>query len=152
MVYGRMNRLPSKILSIFISVFLTNGLNAMSNVNGFFQEKILSVLTDFLGCDPSCVSITQFKDGVVNCYNNMDYKVTVDGKNYFVKVANPNGEILGTSVQNEFDCGRIAYEAGLSPKILMYDPKEAIMIAEFIEVKEGFNFKKPMAKERHASL
>ena len=55
-------------------------------------------------------------------------------------------------MQNEVDCGRIAYAAGISPKILIYDAKESVMVTEFIETNEGFDFKKPMAKQRYVAL
>lgn len=116
------------------------------------ERKLKSVLAEFLGCALDAVSIIQMKDGVINCYNNTDFKVTVEGKNYFAKLANPDGKILGTSMQNEVDCGRIAHSAGISPKILIYDAYESIMVTEFIKIKEDFDFKKPMAKQRYVAL
>ena len=84
-------------LLAYASAFLANGQICMSNSLSSFQEgKIRSILAGFFRCDPDSVSVVQMKDGVINCYNNTDYKITVEGKNYFAKLANPNGKILGT--------------------------------------------------------
>jgi thiamine kinase-like enzyme len=116
------------------------------------EQKITNILVDFLQCHPNSVSITQLKDGIVNCYNNTDYKITVDGKRYFAKIANPNGKILMTSIENEVDCTTIAYKEGISPKILIYDLEQSILITEFIEAKEELNLKDSNAKKRWVDL
>lgn len=148
----------SKILLFaYVLTFLTTDINCMPNSSPSFEEhtierKIRSILADFLGCNPNTVSIAQLKDGVINCYNNTDFKITIEEKNYFAKFENPDGKILGTSMQNEVDCATIAHRAGLSPKVLIYDSTNSILVTEFIEIKESFDFNRPMAKQRYVSL
>lgn len=116
------------------------------------ETKIKLLLVDFLQCDPTSVILSQLKDGVVNCYNNTDYKIVIGDKKYFAKYENPNGKILGTSLQNEILCRTIAANHGISPSVLLSDPEKTIMITEFLEIQEEVDFKKPLTRKRYIDL
>lgn len=143
------------LLFFFLSITAT-GQALMSEpfdlLNTSIEHKVRSLLVNFLDCDPNSVVISQLKDGVVNCYNNTDYKITIGNKSYFAKYGNQNGELLGTSLPNEILCRQIASTNGISPKVLLCDSEETIMITEFIEIKEELDLKRPATKKRYINL
>ena len=83
-------------------------------------------------------------------YNNTNYSVIVSGKKYFIKVANRNERLVGSSLQNEVECMKKAYLLQICPKLIFYDPQKSIMVTEFIE--GNFNFNQANAKNRYIKL
>jgi thiamine kinase-like enzyme len=66
---------------------------------------------------------------------NTNYKVTVDGKPFFVRVPGEGTELLAVDRKNEYFNSRAAAEAGVGPKVLYYLPEFQVMVLEFIDGK-----------------
>lgn len=63
---------------------------------------------------------------------NTNYKVTVDGTPYFVRVPGASTELLAVDRQNEYENSKAAALAGVGPKVIHYLPEEKVMVLEFI--------------------
>jgi thiamine kinase-like enzyme len=66
---------------------------------------------------------------------NTNYKVTVDGKPFFVRVPGESTELLAVDRKNEYFNSKAAAEAGVGPTVLYYLPEFQVMVLEFIEGK-----------------
>jgi thiamine kinase-like enzyme len=74
---------------------------------------------------------------------NTNYKVTVDGKPFFVRVPGEGTELLAVDRKNEYFNSKAAAEAGVGPSVLYYLPEFQVMVLEFIDgktmSKDGLN-------------
>jgi thiamine kinase-like enzyme len=64
---------------------------------------------------------------------NTNYKVTVDGKPFFVRVPGEGTELLAVDRKNEYFNSKAAAEAGVGPSVLYYLPEFQVMVLEFID-------------------
>lgn len=91
-------------------------------------EKIAAQVEDWKGRD---VSIQQLSGGLTNT----NYKVTVDGMPYFVRVPGESTELLAIDRDNEHHNTRAAANAGVAPKVLHHLPEHSAMVLEFLDGK-----------------
>lgn len=89
-------------------------------------EKIASTVDDWKEKD---VSIEQLSGGLTNT----NYKVTVDGTPYFVRVPGESTELLAIDRDNEHHNTRAAASAGVAPKVLHHFPEHSAMVLEFLD-------------------
>jgi len=64
---------------------------------------------------------------------NTNYKVTVDGTPFFVRVPGESTELLAVDRKNEHFNSKAAAEAGVGPKVLYHLPEYDVMVLEFID-------------------
>ncbi len=64
---------------------------------------------------------------------NTNYKVTVDGTAYFVRVPGTGSEYLAIDRDNEYFNTKAAAETGVGPKVLYHLPEYQAMVLEFIQ-------------------
>ena len=91
-------------------------------------EEIAAQVENWKGKD---VSIHQLSGGLTNT----NYKVTVDGKPYFVRVPGESTDLLAIDRNNEYHNTQAAANAGVAPKVLNYFPQHNVMILEFLDGK-----------------
>jgi thiamine kinase-like enzyme len=91
-------------------------------------EEAVAKIEDWQGKE---VSMEQLSGGLTNT----NYKVTVDGKPFFVRVPGESTELLAVDRQNEYFNSTAAAEAGVGPKVLYYLPEYQVMVLEFIQGK-----------------
>ncbi|MBK9780757.1 MAG: phosphotransferase family protein [Anaerolineales bacterium] len=91
-------------------------------------EEIAAKVEDWKGKD---ISIHQLSGGLTNT----NYKVTVDGKPYFVRVPGESTDLLAIDRNNEYHNTQAAANAGVAPKVLNYFPQHNVMILEFLDGK-----------------
>jgi thiamine kinase-like enzyme len=91
-------------------------------------EDAVSKIEDWKGKN---VSIEPLSGGLTNT----NYKVTVDGKSFFVRVPGESTELLAVDRKNEHFNSKAAAEAGVGPSVLHYLPEFQVMVLEFIEGK-----------------
>jgi len=88
-------------------------------------EEVASKIEDWKGRD---VSIQSLSGGLTNT----NYKITVDGKPYFVRVPGESTELLAIDRANEYHNTKAAAEAGVAPKVLYHLPEYNVMVIEFL--------------------
>jgi thiamine kinase-like enzyme len=64
---------------------------------------------------------------------NTNYKVTVDGTPYFVRIPGASTELLAIDRRNEHHNSRAAAQAGVGPQVLFHLPDQDVMVLEFID-------------------
>jgi len=64
---------------------------------------------------------------------NTNFKVTVDGVRYFVRIPGESTELLAVDRKNEHFNAQAAAESGVGPKIVHYLPQFDVMVLEFLE-------------------
>ena len=77
------------------------------------------------------VSIDQLSGGLTNT----NYKITVNGKPYFVRVPGASTDLLAIDRNNEYHNTRAAATAGVAPKVLQHFPEYHAMVIEFLDGK-----------------
>lgn len=77
------------------------------------------------------VSIDQLSGGLTNT----NYKITVNGKPYFVRVPGASTDLLAIDRNNEYHNTRAAATAGVAPKVLQHFPEYNAMVIEFLDGK-----------------
>jgi thiamine kinase-like enzyme len=63
---------------------------------------------------------------------NTNFKVTVDGRPFFVRIPGEGTELLAVDRQNEYHNAQAAAESGVGPRIIHYLPDEHVMVLEFL--------------------
>ena len=63
---------------------------------------------------------------------NTNYKVTVDGVPYFVRVPGESTNLLAIDRKNEYHNSQAAAQAGIGPKVLFHLPEYDVMVLEFL--------------------
>jgi thiamine kinase-like enzyme len=91
------------------------------------EEAILKI-EDWKG---KSVAIEPLSGGLTNS----NFKVTVDGKPFFVRVPGESTELLAVDRKNEYFNSKAAAEAGVGPQVLYHVPEFDVMVLEFIEGK-----------------
>ncbi len=79
------------------------------------------------------------KDIVINPLSggltNSNFKVTVDGVPYFVRVPGASTDLLAINRDNEVHNSKAAFVAGVGPKVLHHLPEYNVMVLEFLNGK-----------------
>jgi thiamine kinase-like enzyme len=89
-------------------------------------QDIIAKIQDWKG---SSISIRPMTGGLTNT----NYKVTVDGVPFFVRVPGEGTELLAVDRHNEYFNTRAAAEAGVGPRVCYYLPEFQVMVLEFLE-------------------
>ena len=89
-------------------------------------EDAVSRIEDWRGRD---VSIQSLAGGLTNT----NFKVTVDGTPYFVRVPGESTELLAIDRVNEYHNTKAAGKAGIAPKVLYHLPEYNVMVIEFLD-------------------
>ena len=101
-------------------------------------EDVVSKIEDWKGREASIQSLS-------GGLTNTNFKVTVDGIPYFVRVPGMSTELLAIDRANEYHNTKAAGEAGVAPKVLHHLPEYNVMVIEFLNgktmSKEGLNQK-----------
>jgi thiamine kinase-like enzyme len=63
---------------------------------------------------------------------NTNFKVTVMGTPYFVRVPGASTELLAVDRRNEYENSKAAASTGVGPKVIHYLPEDKVMVLEFI--------------------
>ena len=66
---------------------------------------------------------------------NTNFKVTVNGTPYFVRVPGESTELLAVDRNNEYHNSKAASQAGVGPKVLYHLPEYNVMVLEFLDGK-----------------
>ena len=66
---------------------------------------------------------------------NSNFRVSVDGTPYFVRVPGASTELLAIDRKNEVHNTKAAAQAGVAPKVLHYLPEYNVMVIEFLNGK-----------------
>ncbi|MEN6392222.1 MAG: choline/ethanolamine kinase family protein, partial [Anaerolineaceae bacterium] len=88
-------------------------------------EEVVHKIPDWHG---KSIEIQSLSGGLTNT----NYKVTVDGTPYFVRVPGASTELLAVDRRNEYENSKAAALAGVGPKVIYYLPDEKVMVLEFI--------------------
>jgi thiamine kinase-like enzyme len=91
-------------------------------------DEVVSKVNDWRGRN---VVIQHLSGGLTNT----NYKVTVDGSPFFIRVPGQGTELLAIDRNNEYHNTQAAANAGVSPKVLNYFPQYHVMILEFLDGK-----------------
>lgn len=89
-------------------------------------DQVISLIPDWKA---SRIEITQLTGGLTNT----NYKVSVDGSLYFVRIPGPSTDLLAVDRKNEYHNTKAAAETGVGPKIHYYLPEYNVMVLEFIQ-------------------
>jgi thiamine kinase-like enzyme len=89
-------------------------------------EEVVSKVDDWKGKD---VSIQHLSGGLTNT----NYKVTVDGQPFFIRVPGEGTELLSIDRNNEYHSAKAAELAGVGPKVLYHFPEYNVMVLEFLQ-------------------
>jgi thiamine kinase-like enzyme len=66
---------------------------------------------------------------------NTNYKVTVDGQPFFIRVPGEGTELLAIDRHNEYHNSKAAANAGVAPEIIRHFPEHNVMVLKFLEGK-----------------
>lgn len=89
-------------------------------------ETAVSKIEDWKGKD---ITIEPLSGGLTNT----NYKVTVQGTPFFVRVPGESTELLAVNRENEYYNSKAAAQAGVGPKVVYHLPEYSVMVLEFIE-------------------
>ncbi|MCE9646487.1 MAG: phosphotransferase family protein [Chloroflexi bacterium] len=89
-------------------------------------EEVVAKLEDWKDRQ---VSIQHLSGGLTNT----NYKVTVDGTPYFIRVPGEGTELLAIDRKNEYHSAKAAAQAGVGPKVLYHVPEYNVMVLEFLQ-------------------
>lgn len=89
-------------------------------------EEAVSKIEDWKGKD---ISIQPLSGGLTNS----NFRVTVDGTSYFVRVPGESTELLAIDRKNEVYNTRAAAQAGVAPSVLYYLPECEVMVLKFLD-------------------
>jgi thiamine kinase-like enzyme len=89
-------------------------------------EQVVSKIEDWKGKD---VSIQPLSGGLTNT----NFRVTVDGTPYFIRVPGESTELLAIDRSNEVHNSKAAAEAGVAPPVLYHLPEYNVMVLKFLD-------------------
>ena len=89
-------------------------------------EEVVSKIEDWQGKDSS---IQPLSGGLTNT----NFRVTVDGTPYFIRVPGESTELLAIDRNNEVHNTKAAAEAGVAPKVLYHLPEYNVMVLKFLD-------------------
>jgi len=85
--------------------------------------------------------VEEWKDGDVQIQHlsggltNTNYKVTVDGKPFFIRVPGEGTELLAIDRNNEHHNSRAAANVGIAPEVIRHFPEHDVMVLKFLDGK-----------------
>ncbi len=85
--------------------------------------------------------VEDWKDGDVQIQHlsggltNTNYKVTVDGKPFFIRVPGEGTELLAIDRNNEHHNSRAAANVGIAPEVIRHFPEHDVMVLKFLDGK-----------------
>ena len=88
-------------------------------------EEVVSKIEDWQGKD---ISIQPLSGGLTNT----NFRVTVDGTPYFIRVPGESTELLAIDRNNEIYNTKAASEAGVAPRVLYHLPEYNVMVLQFL--------------------
>ena len=88
-------------------------------------DQVVEKVNDWKGRD---ISIQHLSGGLTNT----NYKVTVDGIPYFIRVPGEGTDLLAIDRENEHHSSKAAAQAGVGPKVLHHFPEHNVMVLEFL--------------------
>ena len=91
-------------------------------------EEAVSKIEDWKGKD---ISIEPLSGGLTNT----NYRMTVDGTPYFIRVPGASTELLAIDRKNEVHNTKAASEAGVAPPVLYHLPDYDVMVLKFLDGK-----------------
>jgi thiamine kinase-like enzyme len=89
-------------------------------------EEAVAKIEDWKGRQ---VNIQPLSGGLTNS----NFKVTVDGTPYFIRVPGESTELLAIDRNNEYHNSRAAAEAGVGPQVLYHLPEYNVMVLKFLD-------------------
>ena len=89
-------------------------------------EEVVSKIEDWQGKD---ISIQPLSGGLTNT----NFRVTVDGTPYFIRVPGESTELLAIDRNNEVHNTKAAAEAGVAPPVLYHLPEYNVMVLKFLD-------------------
>ena len=89
-------------------------------------EEVVSKLEDWRGKD---ISIQPLSGGLTNT----NFRVTVEGTPYFIRVPGESTELLAIDRNNEVHNTKAAAEAGVAPRVLYHLPEYNVMVLKFLD-------------------
>ena len=89
-------------------------------------EEVVSKIEDWQGKD---IKIQPLSGGLTNS----NYRVTVDGTPYFIRVPGESTELLAIDRKNEVHNTQAAAEAGVAPSVLYHLPEYDVMVLKFLD-------------------
>ena len=89
-------------------------------------EEVVSKIEDWQGKD---ISIQPLSGGLTNT----NFRVTVDGTPYFVRVPGESTELLAIDRNNEVYNTKAAAEAGVAPPVLYHLPEYNVLVLKFLD-------------------
>ena len=66
---------------------------------------------------------------------NKNYKITVDGESYVLRIGGNETKYLGIDRENEYECSRLASQIGVAPEPVAFLEPEGYIVARFISGK-----------------
>lgn len=75
--------------------------------------------------------ITELTGGITN----KNYKITLDGKSYVLRIGGNETKYLGIDRQVEYECSRLAAQIGVAPEPIAFIAPEGFILARFISGK-----------------
>ena len=66
---------------------------------------------------------------------NKNYKITVDGESFVLRLGGNETQYLGIDRKNEYECSRLAAQIGVAPKPIAFLAPEGYILARFISGK-----------------
>ena len=89
-------------------------------------EEVVSKIEDWQGKD---ISIQPLSGGLTNT----NFRVTVDGTPYFIRVPGESTDLLAIDRNNEVYNTKAAAEAGVAPRVLYHLPEYNVMVLKFLD-------------------
>ena len=89
-------------------------------------EEVVSKIEDWQGKD---ISIQPLSGGLTNT----NFRVTVDGTPYFIRVPGESTELLAIDRNNEVHNTKAAAGAGVAPPVLYHLPEYNVMVLKFLD-------------------
>lgn len=78
--------------------------------------------------DRSDATITELSGGITN----KNYKITVDGKSFVLRMGGNETKHLGIDRRVEYDCSRLAAQVGVAPEPVAFIEPDGFILARFI--------------------
>ncbi len=89
-------------------------------------DEVITRIADWKG---KCISIQPVSGGLTNS----NYKVSVDGKPFFVRVPGAKTELLAVDRRNEYFNSQAAAQTGIGPQVHYYIPEYQAMVLEYLD-------------------
>ncbi len=96
-------------------------------------DKIIRISTQLSDSQSALASIHALGGGQSGGLTNLNFKVDIDSHSYFIRCSCSQNHLLGSSMEMEWRCSKMASAAGLAPKTLLYDSDEGILVTDFVE-------------------